>query len=282
MSNEVKELVLEACNEFVQCVASEANEISTADNKSTIAPEHVVRALESLDFQGYVERVNETWAEMKTEGKEARAEKKKKKGMQMTPEEALAMQQRMFAEARARYNSGDSSGPVGGVGGVGGAPPPPPPPRPMGGVVPQVQVPPPTLTAVSGGGVVSSVSGTGGGIAAATTYGAAVLPGGGGGGLAGGGLSLGGATMTPGPSSVSQLSTAAAPVPGPLPMVSAAPADPPALVPPSVPAPAAPTGAPQCPAPVPAPDDQVSGGQAQAQTAALTEQAPIIALGCLD
>ena len=201
MSNEVKELVLEACNEFVQCVASEANEISTADNKSTIAPEHVVRALESLDFQGYVERVNETWAEMKTEGKEARAEKKKKKGMQMTPEEALAMQQRMFAEARARYNSGDSSGPVGGVGGVGGAPPPPPPPpRPMGGVVPQVQVPPPTLTAVSGGGVVSSVSGTGGGIAAATTYGAAVLPGGGGGGLAGGGLSLGGATMTPGPS----------------------------------------------------------------------------------
>lgn len=124
MSNDVKELVLEACNEFVQCVASEANEISTADNKSTIAPEHVVRALESLDFAGYVGEVTETWSEMKSEGKEARAEKKKKKGMQMTPEEALAIQQRMFAEARARYNSGDSSGAsAGGPGGSGLGPP---------------------------------------------------------------------------------------------------------------------------------------------------------------
>ena len=51
--------------------------------------------------------------DMKEEGKEARAEKKKKKGLQMTPEEALAMQQKMFAEARARYNSGDASGPGG-------------------------------------------------------------------------------------------------------------------------------------------------------------------------
>ena len=50
LSAEVKEMVLEACNEFVQCVASEANEISTKENKSTILPEHVVKALESLDF----------------------------------------------------------------------------------------------------------------------------------------------------------------------------------------------------------------------------------------
>lgn len=113
MSAEVKEIVLEACNEFVQCVASEANEISTKENKTTILPEHVVKALEALDFQTYVEVVSAAANDMKEEGKEARAEKKKKKGLQMTPEEALAMQQKMFAEARARYNSGDASGPGG-------------------------------------------------------------------------------------------------------------------------------------------------------------------------
>jgi len=110
LSAEVKEMVLEACNEFVQCVASEANEISTKENKSTILPEHVVRALESLDFASYVETVSAAMLEMKEEGKQERAEKKKKKGMQMTPEEALAVQQKMFADAKARYESGDAAG----------------------------------------------------------------------------------------------------------------------------------------------------------------------------
>ena len=99
LTAEVKEMILDACNEFVQCVASEANEISTKENKSTILPEHVVGALESLDFASYVQTVSAAMLEMKEEGKAERAEKKKKKGLQMTPEEALAMQQKMFAEA---------------------------------------------------------------------------------------------------------------------------------------------------------------------------------------
>ena len=85
MSAEVKEMVLEACNEFVQCVASEANEISTKENKTTILPEHVVKALEALDFQTYVEVVSAAANDMKEEGKEARAEKKKKKGLRDDP-----------------------------------------------------------------------------------------------------------------------------------------------------------------------------------------------------
>ena len=127
-------MVLESCNEFVQCIASEANEISTKENKSTILPEHVVKALESLDFASYVETVSAAMVEMKEEGKEARAEKKKKKGMQITPEEALAMQQKMFAEAKARYESGDAFGGAGGgAGAIGGPPAGLPPPAPTGG-----------------------------------------------------------------------------------------------------------------------------------------------------
>jgi histone H3/H4 len=125
LTAEVKEMILEACNEFVQCVSSEANEISTKENKSTIMPEHVVGALESLDFASYVETVSAAMLEMKEEGKELRAEKKKKKGMQMTPEEALAMQQKMFAEAKARYESGE---PAAAPAGPPVAAPPPEPP----------------------------------------------------------------------------------------------------------------------------------------------------------
>ena len=77
LTAEVKEMILEACNEFVQCVSSEANEISTKENKSTIMPEHVVGALESLDFASYVETVSAAMLEMKEEGKELRAEKSK-------------------------------------------------------------------------------------------------------------------------------------------------------------------------------------------------------------
>ena len=125
LTAEVKEMILDACNEFVQCVASEANEISTKENKSTILPEHVVGALESLDFASYVQTVSAAMLEMKEEGKAERAEKKKKKGLQMTPEEALAMQQKMFAEAKARYESGE---PAAAPAGPPVAAPPPEPP----------------------------------------------------------------------------------------------------------------------------------------------------------
>ena len=75
LTAEVKEMILDACNEFVQCVASEANEISTKENKSTILPEHVVGALESLDFASYVQTVSAAMLEMKEEGKAERADK---------------------------------------------------------------------------------------------------------------------------------------------------------------------------------------------------------------
>ena len=65
---------------FVQCVASEANEISTKENKTTIMPEHVVNVLKSLDFEAYVERVSAAAEEMKEEGKEARAERRRRRG----------------------------------------------------------------------------------------------------------------------------------------------------------------------------------------------------------
>ena len=77
----MKEMIVECCNEFIQTISSEANEISTKENKTTILPEHVVAALESLDFASMVETVKATMNDIKEEDKEVRAEKKKKKGL---------------------------------------------------------------------------------------------------------------------------------------------------------------------------------------------------------
>ena len=48
-----------------------------------------------------IETVKATMNELKEEDKEVRAEKKKKKGMQISDEEALRLQQEMFAAAKA-------------------------------------------------------------------------------------------------------------------------------------------------------------------------------------
>ena len=113
--------------------------INNNENKSTILPEHVVGALESLDFASYVQTVSAAMLEMKEEGKAERAEKKKKKGLQMTPEEALAMQQKMFAEAKARYESGEpAAAPA-------GPPPAGPPAAGPPATAPPVAAPPPDL-----------------------------------------------------------------------------------------------------------------------------------------
>ncbi|KAH8932408.1 hypothetical protein BDL97_19G069500 [Sphagnum fallax] len=101
-------LLLPNC-EFINLISSESNEICSKEEKRTIAPEHVLRALEILGFGEYLAEVqaayeqhkNETMESPKVGGRWA-----KEGGGGMTEEEAIAAQQRMFAEARARMNSG--------------------------------------------------------------------------------------------------------------------------------------------------------------------------------
>jgi down-regulator of transcription 1 len=134
MGNDVKDMILEACNEFIQAVSGEASEISDKEGKTTITPEHVVKALEALEFDAYLPAVNEVWEEEKkldAEQREVKKTKKKAAANAMSAEEALALQTKMFAEAKARYAAGDAGGPGPGPGGgpgpgPGGGPAPPP------------------------------------------------------------------------------------------------------------------------------------------------------------
>uniref|UniRef100_A0A804KEH6 Transcription factor CBF/NF-Y/archaeal histone domain-containing protein n=1 Tax=Musa acuminata subsp. malaccensis TaxID=214687 RepID=A0A804KEH6_MUSAM len=97
VARDTQDLLVECCVEFINLVSSESNEVCNREDKKTIAPEHVLKALEVLGFGEYIEEVYAAYEHHKLETL-----------VEMTEEEALAEQQRMFAEARARMNNGVS------------------------------------------------------------------------------------------------------------------------------------------------------------------------------
>nr|GMC60213.1 protein Dr1 homolog isoform X1 [Ipomoea batatas] len=93
--------------EFINLISSESNEVCNKEDKRTIAPEHVLKALEVLGFGEYIEEVYAAYEQHKFETMQDSVRGGKWSNVvEMTEEEALAAQQRMFAEARARMNNG--------------------------------------------------------------------------------------------------------------------------------------------------------------------------------
>ncbi|CAK0762973.1 hypothetical protein CVIRNUC_003011 [Coccomyxa viridis] len=96
------ELLLVCCSEFVQLIASEANTISEEDKKKTLNPEHVVKALERMGFSAFSGDVSQFLEEVKEIDKkysETKANLKSKRS-EMSEEELLALQAKLFAQAR--------------------------------------------------------------------------------------------------------------------------------------------------------------------------------------
>lgn len=58
--------------EYVKEVTEAANEFATSDKKSTIMPEHVLRALGELGFGAHTDDVRATWEQLKEETKSER------------------------------------------------------------------------------------------------------------------------------------------------------------------------------------------------------------------
>ncbi|KAL5186025.1 Protein Dr1 [Glycine soja] len=108
VARDAQDLLIECCVEFINLVSSESNEVCNREDKRTIAPEHVLKALQVLGFGEYVEEVYAAYEQHKLETMQdsLRGGGKWSNGAEMTEEEALAEQQRMFAEARARMNGG--------------------------------------------------------------------------------------------------------------------------------------------------------------------------------
>ncbi|KAL0680710.1 hypothetical protein Bca4012_047557 [Brassica carinata] len=123
VARDAQDLLIECCvadliirnvvgPEFINLISSESNEVCNKEDKRTIAPEHVLKALHVLGFGEYVEEVYSAYEQHKYETmQDSQRSVKMNTGAEMTEEEAAAEQQRMFAEARARMNGGGVSVP---------------------------------------------------------------------------------------------------------------------------------------------------------------------------
>ncbi|KAJ3288407.1 negative cofactor 2 transcription regulator complex subunit ncb2 [Borealophlyctis nickersoniae] len=78
-----------------------ANDRCEEEQKKTIAGDHVIKALESLGFEEYVKEVMEVY-EDHTKTQKDRERRNTKTESTLTDAEKIAMQEQMFAEARAR------------------------------------------------------------------------------------------------------------------------------------------------------------------------------------
>jgi histone H3/H4 len=58
-AKDARDLLIDCCVEFITLISSEANDIAEREAKKTIASEHVVKALEDLGFNEYVDQINE-------------------------------------------------------------------------------------------------------------------------------------------------------------------------------------------------------------------------------
>lgn len=107
------DLVVDCCNEFVLMITAKANEISEREHKNSINPEHVIQALKELEFDAYLDEVNDAFEAFKDDRKAVKQQKqeskKNKQGVQLTQEELIELQNKLFAEARAAALAADPS-----------------------------------------------------------------------------------------------------------------------------------------------------------------------------
>mmetsp|Transcript_15739 Transcript_15739/g.47405 ORF Transcript_15739/g.47405 Transcript_15739/m.47405 type:complete len:134 (+) Transcript_15739:56-457(+) len=104
ISADAQDVLVECATEFVKLLGTQANEVSGRQQKKTLGPEHVVAALEELGFPDLVADVQAHWQQFKEDEKEKprMAKKTKAEASGLSEADQIAMQDRMFAEARAR------------------------------------------------------------------------------------------------------------------------------------------------------------------------------------
>ncbi|KAF8164976.1 histone-fold-containing protein [Crassisporium funariophilum] len=105
-AKETRDLVIECCVEFIHLISSEANEICEQENKKTIAPEHIISALSRLGFTTFAPEVESVLKDHKQQQKDREKKVSKFEQSGLTEEELLARQEELFAQSRAKFQSG--------------------------------------------------------------------------------------------------------------------------------------------------------------------------------
>ncbi|KAJ8536363.1 hypothetical protein K7X08_034764 [Anisodus acutangulus] len=67
VARDAQDLLIECCVEFINLISSASNEVCNRVDKRTIAPEHVLKALEVLGFGEYIEEVYAAYEQHKLE-----------------------------------------------------------------------------------------------------------------------------------------------------------------------------------------------------------------------
>lgn len=102
LTADTRDLIANCCTEFVQLLSSEANDICEKDNKKTITPDHILRALSALGLEDYLQEVTNEYEKVRNEERvrgrgASKRDKKKKVG---DTEELMRQQEALFAMAR--------------------------------------------------------------------------------------------------------------------------------------------------------------------------------------
>lgn len=114
-SKEAREIIIESGIEFIMILSSMASEMADKEAKKTIAPDHVIKALEELEYHEFIPYLEQILVEHKETQriKERRDAKFKKSGL--SEEELLRQQEELFRQSRTRFQqtsstSGDGTG----------------------------------------------------------------------------------------------------------------------------------------------------------------------------
>lgn len=105
ISKDAREAITECSVEFIMMLSTQSNDIAEKEAKKTIASDHVVKALEELDFNNYLTIINKILNEHKEllKGKEKKNNKFQNSGL--SEEELLRQQEELFKKSRDRLNS---------------------------------------------------------------------------------------------------------------------------------------------------------------------------------
>eukprot|EP01098_Paradermamoeba_levis_P004815 TRINITY_DN2061_c0_g1_i1.p1 TRINITY_DN2061_c0_g1~~TRINITY_DN2061_c0_g1_i1.p1 ORF type:complete len:139 (-),score=44.62 TRINITY_DN2061_c0_g1_i1:58-474(-) len=104
-ANDTRDLIVECCVEFIHLISSEANDVCNNEKKKTIAPEHVLKALNELGFGSYCDAVSKVYNQHKVEASEKPKGTKKLKDLGIPEEQLFKEQQILFAKARSALKS---------------------------------------------------------------------------------------------------------------------------------------------------------------------------------
>nr|CAG4652360.1 EOG090X0LUS [Triops cancriformis] len=109
VANEVRELILNCCTEFIHLIASEANEICAQQQKKTINAEHILAALDKLGFGDYKTEAEAVLKDCKAVAAKKRRQSTRLENLGIPEEELLRQQQELFAKAREEQQQAEQA-----------------------------------------------------------------------------------------------------------------------------------------------------------------------------